>query len=150
MPTAFWNDARAAEEAPLLRVQSCKRLVSSNLTHSLYNQIAIVESPQCLAVPAIERFPIVVLGRMRPGRIDMWCMSLLTTVTPCQHNVDPAKGLTVLTQMDIVCAQKRIIVRVRVYVLIETNRCPFADIFIQSLIDTTVSLTENGHFAIVL
>lgn len=52
--------------------------------------------------------------------------------------------------MDIVSAQKRIIGRVRVYILIETNKCPFADIFIQLLIDTTVSLTENGHFDVVL
>ena len=37
------------------------------------------------------------------------------TVTPCQQCVDSAKGLTVLTQMDIVSAQKRIIGRVRVY-----------------------------------
>ena len=80
----------------------------------------------------------------------MWCVSLLAAVTPCQQDVDPAKGLTVLTQMDIVSAQKRIIGRVRVYILIETNRCPFAGIFIQSLIDTTVSLTENGHFDVVL
>ena len=80
----------------------------------------------------------------------MWCMSLLATVTPRQCIVDPAKGLTVLTQMDIVSAQKRIIGRVRVYILIETNKCPFADIFIQLLIDTTVSLTENGHFDAVL
>ena len=29
-------------------------------------------------------------------------------------------------------------------------RCPFADIFTQSLIDTLVSLAENGHFTIVL
>lgn len=57
---------------------------------------------------------------MRPGRIDMWCVSLLVTVTPCQRYVDPAKGLTVLTQMDIVSAQKRIIGRVRV--------CTFAGI----------------------
>ena len=42
VPTALWNDARVAEEAPLLRVQSCKRLVSSNLTHSLHNRVAIV------------------------------------------------------------------------------------------------------------
>lgn len=150
VPTALWNDARVAEEAPLLRVQSCKRLVSSNLTHSLHNQIAIVESPRCLEVRAIERFPIVVLGRTRPGRIDMWCMSLLTIVTPCQQGVDPAKGLTFWNQRDIVSAQKRIIGRVRVYILIETNRCPFADISIRSLIDTMVSLTENGHFDVVL
>ena len=55
-----------------------------------------------------------------------------------------------MTQMDIVSAQKRIIGRIRVYVLIEINRCPFADISIRSLIDTTVSLTENGHFDVVL
>ena len=30
------------------------------------------------------------------------------------------------------------------------HRCPFADIFTQSIIDTLVSLTENGHFIIVL
>lgn len=72
------------------------------------------------------------------------------TVTPCQHYVDPAKDLTVLTQMDIVNVQKHVIGRVRVYILIETNRCPFADISIRSLIDTTVSLTENGHFDVVL
>lgn len=30
------------------------------------------------------------------------------------------------------------------------NRRSFADVFTQSLIDTTVSLTENGHFTIVL
>ena len=29
-------------------------------------------------------------------------------------------------------------------------RCPFADIFTQSIIDTLVSLAENGHFIIVL
>ena len=46
----------------------------------------------------------------------MWCVSLLTIVTPRQWIVDPAKGLTVLTQMDIVSAQKRIIGRVRVYI----------------------------------
>ena len=44
----------------------------------------------------------------------MWCMSLLTAVTPCQQYVDPAKGLTVLTQMDIVSVQKHVIGRVRV------------------------------------
>lgn len=81
---------------------------------SFHNQIAIVESPQCLAVPAIERFLIVALGRVRPGRIDMWCMSQLTTVTPCQQGADLAKGLTVLTQMDIVSVQKHAIGRVRV------------------------------------
>ena len=58
--------------------------------------------------------------------------------------------MTVLTQMDIVNVQKHVIGRVRVYILIETNRCPFAGIFIQSLIDATVSLTENGHFDVVL
>ena len=42
------------------------------------------------------------------------------TVTPRQHYADSAKGLTVLTQMDIVSAQKRIIGRVRV--------CTFAGI----------------------
>ena len=88
--------------------------MGSNPTRSLYNQIAIVESPHCRAVRAIERFPIVTAGTVRPGRIDMWCVSLLITVTPCQQDVDPAKGLTVLTQMDIVSAQKRIIGRVRV------------------------------------
>ena len=51
--------------------------MGSNPTHSLHNQIAIVESPRCLEVRAIERFPIVVLGRTRPGRIDMWCVSLV-------------------------------------------------------------------------
>ena len=45
----------------------------------------------------------------------MWCVSLLTIVTPCQQGVDPAKGLTVLTQMDIVSVQKHVIGRVRVY-----------------------------------
>ena len=58
-------------------MQSCNRLVSSNLTHSLHNQIAIVESLQCLAVRAIERSPIVAIGKVRPGRIDMWCVSLV-------------------------------------------------------------------------
>ena len=38
------------------------------------------------------------------------------TVTPCQQCVDPAKGLTVLTQMDIVSVQKHVIGRVRVYI----------------------------------
>ena len=38
------------------------------------------------------------------------------TVTPCQQCVDPAKGLTVLTQMDIVSVQKHVISRVRVYI----------------------------------
>lgn len=52
--------------------------------------------------------------------------------------------------MDIVNVQKHVISRVRVYVLIETNRCPFADIFIRSLIDVMISLTENGHFDVVL
>ena len=42
VPTALWNAARVAEEVPLLRAQSGNRLVSSNLTHSLHNQIAIV------------------------------------------------------------------------------------------------------------
>lgn len=46
----------------------------------------------------------------------MWCMSLLTTVTPCQQGVDPAKGLTFWNQRDNVSAQKRIIGRVRVYI----------------------------------
>lgn len=50
----------------------------------------------------------------------MWRMSWLTTVTPCQHCADSAKGLTVLAQRDIVSAQKRIIGRVRV--------CTFAGI----------------------
>lgn len=45
----------------------------------------------------------------------MWCVSLLTAVTQCQQNVDPAKDLTVLTQMDIVSVQKHVIGRVRVY-----------------------------------
>ena len=30
------------------------------------------------------------------------------------------------------------------------NRRTFADVFTQSLIDTLVSLAENGHFTIVL
>ena len=42
------------------------------------------------------------------------------TVTPRQHYVDPTKGLTVLTQMDIVSVQKHIIGRARV--------CTFAGI----------------------
>ena len=88
VPTAIWNDARVAEEAPLLRVQSCKRLVSSNLTHSLHNQITIVESLQCLEVRVIERFPTVVLGRTRPGRMYMWCMYVVDNSnalsTPCR------------------------------------------------------------------
>ena len=46
----------------------------------------------------------------------MWCVSLLTTVTQCQQDVDLAKGLTVLTQMDIVNVQKHVIGRVRVYI----------------------------------
>ena len=93
VPTAPWNDARAAEEAPLLRVQSCKRLVSSNLTHSLHNQIAIVESPRCLEVRAIERFPIVILGRMRPRRSDMWCVSLVDDSDATSMNCRPSERL---------------------------------------------------------
>ena len=93
MPTALWNDARVVEEAPLLRVQSCKRLVSSNLTHSLHNQIAIVESLQCLGVRAIERFPTVVLGRTRSGRIDMWCVSLVDDSNAASMNCRPSERL---------------------------------------------------------
>ena len=48
----------------------------------------------------------------------MWCMSLLTIVTPCQQGVDPAKGLTFWNQRDNVSAQKRIIGRVRVCILL--------------------------------
>ena len=47
-------------------------------------------------------------------------MSLVDEVTPRQWIVDLAKGLTVLTQMDIVSAQQRIIGRVWV--------CTFAGI----------------------
>lgn len=96
VPTALWNAARVAEEAPLLRVQSGNRLVSSNLTHSLHNRVAIVESPQCLAVRAIERFPIVILGRMRPGRSDMWCVSLVDERNAASMNCRPSERLDLL------------------------------------------------------
>ena len=115
----YRRDTQVGEGALLLRVE-VEKSAREFESLSFHSQIAIVESPQCLAVRAIERFPIVILGRMRPGRIDIRCMSLLTTVTSCQHYVDPAKGLTFWTQRDIASAQKRIIGRVRV--------CTFAGI----------------------
>ena len=67
--------------------------MGSNPTHSLHNRVAIVESPQCLAVRAIERFPIVILGRMRPGRIDMWCVSLVDDSNAASMNCRPSERL---------------------------------------------------------
>lgn len=58
-----------------------------------YNQIAIVESPRCLEVRAIERFPIVAVGRARPGRIDMWCVSLVDDSDATSMNCRPGERL---------------------------------------------------------
>ena len=51
------------------------------------------KSPQCLAVRAIERFPIVISGRMRPGRIDMWCVSLVDDSDATSMNCRPSERL---------------------------------------------------------
>ena len=59
----------------------------------IHNRVAIVESPQCLEVPVIERFPTVILGRMRPGRIDMWCMSLVDERNATSMNRRPSERL---------------------------------------------------------
>ena len=67
--------------------------MGSNPTHSLHNRVAIVESPQCLAVRAIERFPIVISGRMRPGRIDMWCVSLVDERNAASMDCRPSERL---------------------------------------------------------
>lgn len=67
--------------------------MGSNPTHSLHNRVAIVESPHCRAVRAIERFPIVTAGTVRPGRSDMWCVSLVDDSDATSMNCRPSERL---------------------------------------------------------
>lgn len=81
----------------------------------------------------------------------MWCVSLVDERNAASMDCRPSERLDRLdSDGHRQRAKTRHRSRTGLHFLIETSRCPFADIFIQSLIDTTVSLTENGHFDVVL
>lgn len=81
----------------------------------------------------------------------MWCVSSVDERNAASMDCRPSERLDRLdSDGHRQRAKTRHRSRMGLQFLSETNRCPFADIFIRSLIDAMVSLAENGHFDVVL